>query len=93
MEDGSYVAVVTNVVSEGRYGPFAVAKSKDIKGSITFSLRRPVWRVKTWPKPDTHVILSALDRKSAGWRAMRARPMKPSDEQQSATSKEIKKEQ
>lgn len=42
-------AVVQKVVSGGDHGPFAVATSESIDGSITFSLEPTVWQEDEWP--------------------------------------------
>lgn len=79
-EEQSYKAVVQKVISSGPHGPYAVAKSDEF-GSVTFSLKPPVWREKFWPERGTVVVLSDVRRKRAGWRAELGRFMRPSDEQ------------
>jgi len=66
------VAVVQSVVA-GNHGRYAVAISNDIEGSITFSLRKDVWREKEDPEPGTYVVLLELRKKRKGWRAYKAR--------------------
>jgi hypothetical protein len=73
-------AVVQKAVSEGNHGPFAVATSENIDGSITFALKPTVWQEDEWPEPGMIVILGKLRKKRAGWRAMKARFLRPSDE-------------
>lgn len=71
-------AVVNKIISSGRHGPYAVASSEI--GTITFSLRPPVWTEEGWPENGTFVILSDVRKKRAGWRAMSGRFVRPSDE-------------
>lgn len=81
-------AVVQKVIREGKHGPFAVATSDKLDGSVTFSLEPTVWKEKDWPEEGVIVILEELLKKRAGWRAKKGRFFKPSDEQT-----EIRKEQ
>ncbi len=74
-------AIVQKVIREGRHGPFAVATSNQIGGSVTFSLEPTVWREGDWPERGMVVILGKLRQKRAGWRAKEGRFCKPSDEQ------------
>jgi hypothetical protein len=69
------------VIREGRHGPFAVATSDQLKGSVTFSLEPTVWKEDDWPEQGVVVILGKLRQKRAGWRAKEGRFLKPSDEQ------------
>lgn len=85
-------AVVQKVVSEGKHGPFAVATSETVEGSITFSLNKSVWHESDLPKEGTMVMLSGLRKKRAGWRAMSGRFYQPSDEQTETKKKERRKE-
>lgn len=73
-------AIVQKVVTEGEHGPYAVATSKEVEGSVTFSLESSVWQEPDLPESGTEVVLSELRKKRAGWRAMSARFFKPSDE-------------
>lgn len=79
--DAVVKAVVQKVVSEGRHGPFAVATSDGLDGSVTFSLERTIWKEKEWPEEGMYVLLGKLRQKRAGWRAKAGRFFKPSDEQ------------
>lgn len=80
-EDKEYKAIVQEVISQGRHGPFAVARSKELQGSVTFSLAdEKQWPKADWPERGTYVILSKLRKKRAGWRAQQARYLGPSDE-------------
>lgn len=82
-------AIVQRVVPEGRHGPFAVATSDQLEGSVTFSLEPTVWKESERPEEGTVVYLSKIQQKRAGWRAKEGRFWKPSDEQvqQGAKSK------
>lgn len=75
-------AVVQKTVSNGRHGPYAVATSDEMTGSITFSLDPPVWQEDDVPESGVSVLLSDLRKKRAGWRALSGRFLRPSDEQQ-----------
>lgn len=72
------VAMVTSL-QQGRQGPYAVAKSDVVEGSITFSLSPPTWSEGEQPEPAHFVVLSGIRRMSAGWRASRARFYGPAD--------------
>lgn len=73
-----YRAVVQAIVEDGRHGPYAVATSEDIEGTITFSLSPDVWKEVEWPKPGFDVLLINVVSKRAGWRALEARFIRPS---------------
>lgn len=79
--DRSYQAVVQTIVSGGKHGPYAVARSEEL-GLITFSLDSKVWQESDWPEPGTCVVLSQVRKKRAGWRAQHGRFFEPADEQQ-----------
>lgn len=85
--DAVVKAVVQKVVSEGRHGPFAVATSDRLDGSVTFSLEPTIWQEKEWPEEGMYVLLGKLRRKRAGWRAKTGRFFKPSDEQSEQTER------
>lgn len=72
------VAVVDKVIA-GKHGDYAVAHS-DRLSSITFSLQTPVWQESDHPEEGMEVVLSDIRKKRAGWRAMSARFVRPSDE-------------
>jgi len=74
-------AVVQKVVQEGKHGPFAVATSDQLEGSVTFSLEPTVWEEDEWPEEGMVVLLKKLRQKRAGWRAKTGRFFRPSDEQ------------
>lgn len=77
----TYRAIVQKVIVHGPHGPYAVATSDNLEGSVTFSLRPSVWQEKSWPERGTVVVLSDIRRKRAGWRAQLGRFMRPSDKQ------------
>ena len=85
-------AVVQKVIREGKHGPFAVATSNQLEGSVTLSLEPTVWMEKEWPEEGMIVFLGELRQKRAGWRAKHGRFWKPSDEQtqQTERSKQMK---
>lgn len=74
-------AIVQKVIEEGKHGPYAVATSDQLYGSVTFSLEPTVWKEDDWPEQGMVVILEKLRQKRAGWRAKEGRFFKPSDEQ------------
>ena len=80
--DGLVKAVVQKVIPNGRHGPYAVASTPQLKGSITFSLTKEVWQEKCLPECGITVMLEDLRQKSAGWRAMNARFFRPADAMQ-----------
>ncbi len=83
MEDKPIRAVVQKVIAAGKHGPYAIALSSEVKGSITFSLNKSVWHETSLPKPGVEVVLSDLQRfKKVGWRALSGRFLRPADEQQ-----------
>ena len=79
MAEGSINAIVQKIL-EGKHGQYAVATSQEIEGSITFSFERAVWQEDNLPQIGTIVVLSNLQKKRAGWRAMKSRFFAPSDE-------------
>jgi hypothetical protein len=74
-----YEAVVEKVVKDGKHGAYAVARCEALSFSITFSLSSPVWDEKDKPEEGTFVSLSDIRKKRAGWRAMSARYVRPTD--------------
>ena len=78
-QDQGYQAVVEKLISGGKHGPYAVARSEQL-GSITFSLDPKVWQENDLPEPGTYVMLTQVRRKRAGWRALYGRFVEPSDE-------------
>ena len=62
-------ATVQKVIPKGKHGPFAIATSEYLKGSITFSLEPTVWLEKDWPEEGAIVLLTQLRKKRLGWRA------------------------
>jgi hypothetical protein len=85
MSEKTYRAIVQKVVLRGRHGPFAVATSEELEGSVTVSLESPVWQDSVMPERGMYLILSQVRKKRAGWRAFSGRLVQPSDE---PTSKE-----
>lgn len=79
-------AIVQAIVPGGKHGPYAVATSDELGGSVTFSLGTDVWHERNIPEPGVQVFLCDLQKKRAGWRAMYGRLYRPSDEQQPARS-------
>jgi hypothetical protein len=77
----SLKAVVQKVIREGKHGPFVVATSDQLEGSVTFSLEPTVWLEQEQPEDGMFVFLGKIRQKRAGWRAKLARFWKPSDEQ------------
>ncbi|MCX6742942.1 MAG: hypothetical protein NT116_01775 [Candidatus Parcubacteria bacterium] len=75
-----YEVVVQKIIDNGRHGPYAVARSEELK-SVTFSLKPHVWKEEEVPQPGICVLLSKVRKKRAGWRAESGRFLKPSDEQ------------
>lgn len=75
-----FQATVQKIVN-GRHGRYAVATSEDVLESITFSLDYPCWQEIDDPDPGTVVELSNFRRKKAGLRALRARDLKPVEEE------------
>ena len=87
------IATVESII----YGrtPYAVATARGVSGTITFSLSRSfgVWKDEPWPKPGIQVVLGDLRKKQvknpskkSGWRAYKARFLRPGDEE----SKQLK---
>lgn len=74
-------AVVQAIIPQGKHGPFAVATSEGLDGSVTFSLEPTVWKEAEWPEEGMCVFLANLRQKRAGWRAKLGRFWKLSDEQ------------
>ena len=78
---------VTGVIQriiDGKHGPYAVAKV-DALGNVTFSLASDVWHEDGQPSQGEVVLLRDIRKKRAGWRALDARYLRPSDIQQQGT--------
>jgi len=84
-------AVVERVFPGGNHGPFAVASSSAISGSVTFSLEPTVWQEEKWPEEGAVVYLTKLIKKRAGWRSKKGRHWLLSDEQTAEKEKIMKK--
>lgn len=74
------IATVLSVVRGRR--PYAIATSQDVSGTVTFSLGQDddVWQDEAWPEHGIQVVLGDL-RKKGGWRAFKARFLRPGDEE------------
>ena len=86
MKCNTVKAIVQAIVPGGKHGPYAVATSDELGGSVTFSLGKDVWHELADPNPGVQVFLCDLQKKRAGWRAMYGRLLRPSDERQPARS-------
>lgn len=73
-------AIVQKIIEEGKHGPFAIATSEEVGGSVTFSLEPTVWQEDELPEEGIVVFLDELRKKRAGWRAKKARFWKLCDE-------------
>ncbi len=72
------IATVQQVVRGGNHGPYVVTISDHLKGSITFSLDHSVWLEQAEPEPGTMVVLEDIRyKRAAGWRAHKARFVRP----------------
>lgn len=78
-EQGAIQAIVQKVCPDGIHGPYAVARAEHL-GLVTFALSQPVWTEDSHPEEGEYVILTKLRKKRAGWKAMHARRIQPSDE-------------
>jgi hypothetical protein len=76
------IKAVVGTIRKGHKGSFAIATAEGIEGSVTFSLKKGVWKEKGHPKKGDSIFLSDLRQTNSGWRALSARFWKPSDEQQ-----------
>lgn len=83
-----YVGIVEKVVSDGKHGPYAVARCNELD-TITFSLDNSVWHEKRWPENGVYVMLFDIQQKRAGWRAMRGRFVRPSDSRTQQPSNQV----
>jgi hypothetical protein len=79
--------VVEKIIEKGRHGPYAVVRTEELE-TVTLSLNQDAWQEKDRPEPGMYVILSDLRKKRAGWRALKGRYVKPSDEQNPEKRKE-----
>jgi hypothetical protein len=80
------IAVVEMIDPNGKHGPYFEARPKDLKilkrlGRITASLEdKKVWLEVDWPEEGLEVLLWDLRKKKAGWRAYKARFLRPEDD-------------
>jgi hypothetical protein len=72
-----YVAIVQDVVIDGKKGSYVVTTCDGLEGSVTFSLTTEVWQENKQPEKGNLVILSDVRRTSNGWRAYHARFYRP----------------
>lgn len=79
-DEGSVTAVVEKIITSGKHGAYAVARSQEY-GLVTFSLKPPVWDEEDQPEPGTQVVLTQFIKKPAGWRARKGRYFTLKDEQ------------
>lgn len=79
------IATVQSVVRDR--SPYAIAIASGVSGTVTFSLGsdQKVWQEEAWPEHGMQVVLGDL-RKKQGWRALKARFLRPEDEE----SKQLK---
>lgn len=82
-------AVVQKIVKDGKHGPYVVATSESVSGSITFALATGVWLEDYPPEEGEQVCLSSLRKKRAGWKAMTARSVRLSDGFKQPANEEI----
>ena len=80
-------ATVVRVVRNGKR-PYVICNSEEIQGeSVTFGLNEEVWQENKQPAADDEVMLTELVRGKGGWRAMRARLLRVSDEKKQTKKK------
>ena len=79
MSQEEILAVVHEIIPEGRHGPYVVA-SNDRLGSITFALTGNVWLGDSDPeyKEVISIPKSKLRMMEGGWRAMEVSRIYPS---------------
>lgn len=85
--ESAITTVVERIDLKGMHGPYFEARPKDLKirkrlGNITVSLEKRVWLEVDWPEEGLEVLLWDLRKKKAGWRAYKARFVRPEDEQE-----------
>lgn len=74
------VGIVRRVVRDEGHEPYVVTTSKSVQdGSITFSLAPEVWSEDRDPEPSAEVVMSKLEKRRNGWRALSARFRNPTD--------------
>lgn len=78
MAKGVRKFIVQKIVADGKHGPYAAVLDPNL-GTITFSLKAPVWKEKRFPEEGSAVVLRDFEEKTAGWRAMSARFFRPTD--------------
>lgn len=81
----AYLATVGSI-EQGRYGPYAVAYNDEL-GTVTFSLASNVWQENQKPYKSLVVVIEDVRKMARGWRAVKARFMRPEDQYLSGTQK------
>jgi len=72
VKSGPIRAVVQNIVTSGRHGPYAVTRTERNDRFVTFALKKPVWDEEHFPEPGTVVLLEGVYERRLGFRAQRA---------------------
>ncbi len=72
--------IVRRVVRDEGREPYVVTTAESFQeGSITFSLNPQVWSEDRDPEPSSEVIMTKLEKRRNGWRALSARFRTPQD--------------
>jgi hypothetical protein len=79
LNEEEFKATVQTIDKSGKHGPYALAIAEGLKGTVTFSLEKPVWKESSLPEPGHIVMVADLTQKRAGWRAQSARFFRPKD--------------
>lgn len=77
----SYIGQIDSIVQPLKKVPYAVVEIESL-GKVTFSMVTPVWEEDIPLKKGQFVVLSELVKYATGWRAHKARFMRPEDEKQ-----------
>lgn len=87
-DEKSHLCIVGRVFPMGPHGPYVLATSKTLEGTVTFSLSESgVWQEDRWPEPGHKVLVGDITQKGVegeegpAWRAYKARFVRPSDHQ------------
>jgi len=75
----SYIATVVASSPNGRNGPYALAESSALEGTIWFSLEDGSWIELTPPNVGDRVVLEDVYGSRKGWRTNSARLYRPED--------------
>ena len=74
------IGIVRRVVRKEGCEPYVVTTVESFQeGSITFSLTDKVWQENREPTPGSEVLLTDLEMRRNGWRALSARFRNPTD--------------